>query len=618
LNILLLIVSYSFSFSQTMPNYSGTPSLAGCTNSKIIMAPDTHNVEFNGVIYDFPHKGESTWLYNVVNSTAKKVKAISHTSFPINLSCVSPVTYGNNIMAGKYTNNNGILGFSIGMGDPVLVNPDPQTGVIGLKFDEGFDNQTTAYYFYVLSGNPDISVGTVALKAGGGVFTGNICGPEVFTKIPITVTGLNSSYETDDSLVSFTINPSSATVNGPGINGLTFDPHIAGGGTIILDIDYQLPGGCGVQHDTIQVHVNCSPKSVSISGVDTHYYMYDPIVSLVGIPSGGDFSGPGVDVNTFKANLAGLGDHYIYYTYYDAPNCAWVDSSAKITVECCDVPIIVEGLPPIVELEDEKPDDFTPIIIKAYPKGGQFITTSNGLRIIETKGDSAIAEFDVYLAGPGNHSIEYTLGDTSCTIIDAIYIAENDGSNPLPIELLYLNATCGSKSEVLIKWSTASETNNDFFTLFKSTDGENWVVVENIKGSGSSNEVNNYEFTDETPEAHDTYYKLKQTDFNGESKEFEIIFIYCKFNHKKITLYPNPAKDNINLSFINEHQVEKPLKVSVYNNSGQIVHTQEFFSIKDQNLHNIKLPDHLKTGNYFIHVMLGNEYFYTSQISVIK
>ncbi|MBC8147314.1 MAG: T9SS type A sorting domain-containing protein [Bacteroidetes bacterium] len=220
--------------------------------------------------------------------------------------------------------------------------------------------------------------------------------------------------------------------------------------------------------------------------------------------------------------------------------------------------------------------------------------------------DSPDSDGDSFVAG--NILIEVPCDDVQAPIEGGV----------LPIELLYLNATCGSQSEVIVKWSTASEINNDFFTIYKSLDGSSWTSVTEIKGSGNSNQVNNYEFTDEIPDAHDTYYKLKQTDFNGDSKEFEIIFVYCKFNHKKITFYPNPAKDNINLSFINEHQIEKALEVSVYNSGGQIVHTQEFLSTKNENLHNVILPDHLKPGIYFVHVMLGNEYFYTGQISIIK
>ncbi|MDD5571855.1 MAG: T9SS type A sorting domain-containing protein [Bacteroidales bacterium] len=189
-------------------------------------------------------------------------------------------------------------------------------------------------------------------------------------------------------------------------------------------------------------------------------------------------------------------------------------------------------------------------------------------------------------------------------------------SGPMPIDLLYLNAQCGQDSGVVVKWASATEINNDYYTLYKSNDGVNWVVAGKVKGAGNSNNVLYYEFTDEKAMLHDTYYKLKQTDFDGKSEEFKIIIIYCKYNHKKITLYPNPAKDIINLSFYNEHHVEKPLIVYIYNSSGQMCYKQEFFGAKDENLHKINLPATLIQGIYFIHVKLGEEYFYTGKINI--
>ncbi|MDA3882402.1 MAG: T9SS type A sorting domain-containing protein [Bacteroidales bacterium] len=191
-------------------------------------------------------------------------------------------------------------------------------------------------------------------------------------------------------------------------------------------------------------------------------------------------------------------------------------------------------------------------------------------------------------------------------------------SVPLPIRLLYLNSQCGQDSEIIVKWSTASETNNDYFTLYRSNDGINWIDIARITGAGNTNAVMQYKFVDKKPSLHDTYYKLKQTDYDGKSEEFKIISIYCKYNHKRIKIYPNPAKDYLTLSFNNEHQIIKPLKIQIYNRSGQVCYSQIFYSNENENLHKIILPSTLKPGVYFFHSMLGEDYFYTSQFTIIN
>lgn len=188
----------------------------------------------------------------------------------------------------------------------------------------------------------------------------------------------------------------------------------------------------------------------------------------------------------------------------------------------------------------------------------------------------------------------------------------------LPIELLFFNPECGQENGVDILWSTSSEENNDCFTIYRSLDGKNWESIAEIEGAGNSTSVKEYKFHDVEPTAHDTYYKLAQTDFDGTSEEFEIVAIYCKYNHKEITIFPNPATDYIMLTFINEHHVEAPLPVMIYDARGVLVHKQEFFADPDYNEWRIDLPSQLKNGNYYMQVKLGDDYFYTQPFIINK
>lgn len=188
----------------------------------------------------------------------------------------------------------------------------------------------------------------------------------------------------------------------------------------------------------------------------------------------------------------------------------------------------------------------------------------------------------------------------------------------LPIELLYFNPECGQDNGVDIKWSTSSEENNEYFTLYRSLDGKNWEEIAQVQGAGNSKTVQNYKFHDVEPTAHDTYYKLAQTDYDGTREEFEIVAIYCKYDHKEITIFPNPATDHIMLTFINEHHVEAPLPVMIYDSRGVLLHKQEFFADPDYNEWRVNLPDYLKNGNYYMQVKLGEDYFYTQPFIINK
>ena len=111
----------------------------------------------------------------------------------------------------------------------------------------------------------------------------------------------------------------------------------------------------------------------------------------------------------------------------------------------------------------------------------------------------------------------------------------------LPIELLSFEAHC-LKDKVLLEWETATEINNDYFTIYKSHNGIDWVEMEFINAVGNSNENERYEFYDYDIEFDFIcYYKLKQVDFDGQSETFDIIYVSCVKHSKQYFIYPNPV-----------------------------------------------------------------------------
>lgn len=117
----------------------------------------------------------------------------------------------------------------------------------------------------------------------------------------------------------------------------------------------------------------------------------------------------------------------------------------------------------------------------------------------------------------------------------------------LPIELSSFSAKV-EEGDVKVEWTTATERNNDYFTIERSKDGTNFEEVARVDGAGNSTSTLNYRSVDTHPYQGTSYYRLKQTDFDGETKTFEVVSVSIQEND--LLVWPNPASvgDRINCS----------------------------------------------------------------------
>jgi hypothetical protein len=106
-------------------------------------------------------------------------------------------------------------------------------------------------------------------------------------------------------------------------------------------------------------------------------------------------------------------------------------------------------------------------------------------------------------------------------------VSITDMTPTLPIELIEFNGRYYNQG-LKLYWSTSSEINNDYFILYKSFDGTNFQEVTKIKGRGNSNTMVKYEYVDHDLCEGIVYYNLKQVDYDGNSKEFDIIAFQCR------------------------------------------------------------------------------------------
>lgn len=96
--------------------------------------------------------------------------------------------------------------------------------------------------------------------------------------------------------------------------------------------------------------------------------------------------------------------------------------------------------------------------------------------------------------------------------------------SPLPITLISFEASHNDEG-VLVEWSTLSQVNNDYFNIQKSIDGYEWKDKATIEGAGSTNTQMTYSWLDIDPSMNISYYRLKQTDYDGQSETFSPVTI---------------------------------------------------------------------------------------------
>lgn len=196
---------------------------------------------------------------------------------------------------------------------------------------------------------------------------------------------------------------------------------------------------------------------------------------------------------------------------------------------------------------------------------------------------------------------------TDSKSLDNIFtFASKNGATPLPVELLSFSANL-VKAEVQLFWSTASETNNAFFTIERSDDGIHFEAIDIIASksiNGFSNEMLSYQSIDASPLLGISYYRLKQTDNDGSFECSKTIAIQRNtFASIESLLYPNPnSGDNFNLIVNGFAPYEKVIfrMVDLY---GRTVEQSHLESDEAGRIISLISPEsRLSTGVYIIHL----------------
>jgi len=116
-----------------------------------------------------------------------------------------------------------------------------------------------------------------------------------------------------------------------------------------------------------------------------------------------------------------------------------------------------------------------------------------------------------------------------------------DAQGLLPVNFTAFTATNLGKT-IGLNWSTGTESDNDFYAVERSADGEVFTEIGRVNGAGESRDNNDYDFTDDEPLSGLNYYRLRQVDFDGSFSFSNVVFIQNDAAlEAEVKVFPNPA-----------------------------------------------------------------------------
>lgn len=187
---------------------------------------------------------------------------------------------------------------------------------------------------------------------------------------------------------------------------------------------------------------------------------------------------------------------------------------------------------------------------------------------------------------------------------------------PLPIELISFVGEHKDRVNKLY-WNCASESNNDYFTIERSSDGENWSFLASVDAAGYSQSLTHYSTIDPYPLMGINYYRLSQTDFDGTKRKYKTIALSTEVEIENLfsDVYPNPTDNSFYFNYGGK-DFTNIIEVNVFNAAGQLMTSETFDNFNSTQSMEIETID-LPTGIYYVYIT-QNEKREIKKISIIK
>ncbi|MFM7023220.1 MAG: T9SS type A sorting domain-containing protein [Flavobacteriales bacterium] len=175
----------------------------------------------------------------------------------------------------------------------------------------------------------------------------------------------------------------------------------------------------------------------------------------------------------------------------------------------------------------------------------------------------------------------------------------------LPVTLIDFSAE-KKGDNALINWSTGAEINNDYFTIERSVNGEDFESIATITGKGNSSVLSKYQFIDQSTPKGTVYYRLKQSDYDGTTEVFPMKAVNMGKEKSATSLFPNPCAD---CQYIDISSEKKNVKhISITDNLGNNVLDEVMISYAPGSAMRINFSQQLAPGMYMVRMNHDNDW----------
>lgn len=246
---------------------------------------------------------------------------------------------------------------------------------------------------------------------------------------------------------------------------------------------------------------------------------------LYGGPSGSDSDGDGID-NAFDNNDASFGGS---------------SNNGLIPVDTDS-----DGTPDYLDLDSD--DDNYDDRIEGWDLDGDGEIGAGEVSYIgstDSDGDGLLNEYDSDISNPNpsDNKSSTSFPDANNPGNDRDWREEHVDNQVLPVELFAASVEMNQEGVAIVKWTTATETNNSYFLIEKSLDGKVFSEVEKVAGSVFSNSLKNYQSFDYKPYNGISYYRITQFDTDGNAKSYPLLILENNLEVFQVDIYPNPTRD---------------------------------------------------------------------------
>lgn len=181
---------------------------------------------------------------------------------------------------------------------------------------------------------------------------------------------------------------------------------------------------------------------------------------------------------------------------------------------------------------------------------------------------------------------------------------------PLPVTLVSFKAEVTDQNKVELTWKTASEKNNAYFEIQRTSDTaqQNYTIVGMVDGAGTSQVERNYSFTDNAAPIGDLYYRLKQVDFDGTVTYSKAIHADAVPEERMLQVFPTvaTAQQPVTIDILLQ-QANTPIELAIYTING--THVKDLRGSTDVGGHysyELNVSDLDGRGLYIIRAVIGN------------